>query len=152
MKSLIGLKIFLASTGIWLLALFFLLFCFSSACFAQEQTYVITQTQLTALEANLSRLKEQNSLLQEQLTQSKIQVQSLQTQSTELQEQVNLLKQFLTNAQTLLTQYETSLQEDKDYAAGLGIGTDGIAFTADIKNIWFVVDSETGIIGYKVRF
>lgn len=152
------LKSSVISTGILLSALS-LPFVFMPFCHAQEaeKTYLITETQLTQLEENLQKLKEQNNTLQMELTQSKVQLADLQIQSKTLQMQVANLKQSLTNAQTLLTQYENSQQikerdEAKDYAIGLGIGGDGIALTADVKSVWFVVDKDNGIIGYKVRF
>lgn len=156
MKLSAKLKNLLAGTGI-LLSVPLLLSLSPPTASCQtvqetEKTYLITETQLTQLEGNLQKLKEQNNTLQMELTQSKVQLADLQIQSKTLQTQVANLKQSLTNAQTLLTQYENSQQNDNDYAVGLGVGGNGIALTADVKNIWFVVDKDNGIIGYKVRF
>lgn len=147
----------LVGTGILLSVPLLLLSSACSYCHAQEKTYLITETQLNQLEQNLTTLKQQNNTLQLQLTQSKIQLANLQTQSTTLQMQVDDLKKSLTTANQLLTQYETNQQtentsEVKDYAIGLGVGGNGIALSGDVKNIWFVVDKDNGIIGYKVRF
>lgn len=155
MKLSAKLKNLLTGTGILLsVPLLLSLSPSTASCQAQEteKIYLITETQLTQLEENLTKLKEQNNTLQMELTQSKVQLADLQIQSKTLQMQVANLKQSLTNAQTLLTQYENSQQNDNDYAVGLGIGGNGIALTADVKNIWFVVDKDNGIIGYKVRF
>lgn len=150
-------KELLLNTGFLLLSSLFALSFMPSLCSASERTYLVTETQLTQLEENLNKLKAQNNTLQMQLTQSKVQLADLQIQSKTLQMQVKSLKQSLTNAQELLTQYENSQQtkerdEAKDYAIGLGVGGDGIALTADVKSVWFVVDKDNGIIGYKVRF
>lgn len=147
----------LVGTGILLSVPLLLLSSACSYCHAQEKTYLITETQLNQLEQNLTELQTQNNTLQLQLTQSKIQLANLQTQSTTLQMQVDDLKKSLTTANQLLTQYETNQQtentsEVKDYAIGLGIGGNGIALSGDVKNIWFVVDKDNGIIGYKMRF
>ena len=147
----------LVGTGILLSVPLLLLSSACSYCHAQEKTYLITETQLNQLEQNLTELQTQNNTLQLQLTQSKIQLANLQTQSTTLQMQVDDLKKSLTTANQLLTQYETNQQtentsEVKDYAIGLGVGGNGIALSGDVKNIWFVVDKDNGIIGYKVRF
>lgn len=159
MKLIKKSKRLLVGTGILLSVPLLLLSSACSYCHAQEQekTYLITETQLNQLEQNLKMLKQQNNTLQLQLTQSKIQLANLQTQSTTLQMQVNDLKKSLTTANQLLTQYETNQQtentsEVKDYAIGLGVGGNGIALSGDVKNIWFVVDKDNGIIGYKVRF
>lgn len=160
MKLSAKLKNLSAGTGILLsVPLLLLLSPPTASCQVQEteKMYLVTETQLTQLEENLNKLRKQNNTLQMQLTQSKVQLADLQIQSKTLQMQVTSLKQSLTNAQELLTQYETSQQskerdEAKDYAIGLGIGGDGIALTADVKNVWFVVDKDNGIIGYKVRF
>lgn len=147
----------LVGTGILLSVPLLLLSSACSYCHAQEKTYLITETQLNQLEQNLTTLKQQNNTLQLQLTQSKIQLANLQTQSTTLQMQVDDLKKSLTTANQLLTQYETNQQNEntsevKEYAIGLGVGGNGIALSGDVKNIWFVVDKDNGIIGYKVRF
>lgn len=147
----------LVGTGILLSVPLLLLSSACSYCHAQEKTYLITETQLNQLEQNLTELQTQNNTLQLQLTQSKIQLANLQTQSTTLQMQVDDLKKSLTTANQLLTQYESNQQientsEVKDYAIGLGVGSNGIALSGDVKNIWFVVDKDNGIIGYKVRF
>lgn len=147
----------LVGTGILLSVPLLLLSSACSYCHAQEKTYLITETQLNQLEQNLTELQTQNNTLQLQLTQSKIQLANLQTQSTTLQMQVDDLKKSLTTANQLLTQYETNQQtentsEVKEYAIGLGVGGNGIALSGDVKNIWFVVDKDNGIIGYKVRF
>lgn len=160
MKLSAKLKNLLTGTGILLsVPLLLSLSPPTASCQAQEaeKTYLITETQLTQLEENLQKLKEQNNTLQMELTQSKVQLADLQIQSKTLQMQVANLKHSLTNAQTLLTQYENSQQndnnnDDNDYAVGLGVGGNGIALTADVKNIWFVLDRDNGIIGYKVRF
>lgn len=157
MKSGTKLKNLLVNTSFLLSSSLLALSFMPLSCSASERTYLVTETQLTQLEENLNKLREQNNTLQMQLTQSKVQLADLQIQSKTLQMQVASLKQSLTNAQELLTQYETSQQtkerdEAKDYAIGLGIGGDGIALTADVKSVWFVVDKDNGIIGYKVRF
>lgn len=161
MKLSAKLKNLSAGTGILLsVPLLLLLSPPTASCQVQEteKMYLVTETQLTQLEENLNKLKAQNNTLQMQLTQSKVQLADLQTQSTMLQMQVKSLKQSLTNANQLLTQYETSQQtekcseEEKDYAVGLGVGGNGLAIAGDVKNIWFVVDKDNGIIGYKVRF
>ena len=40
----------------------------------------------------------------------------------------------------------------KDYAIGIGVGRDGIAYTADIQNYWLVYENNSFIAGYKLRF
>lgn len=160
MMCLVRLK----NINILLLAVLLLWSCMCAVCGATEKTYTITESQLTQLETNLTELKEQNKTLQEQLQISKEQVQTLQTQaktlkeqSIQLQTQVQVLNQSLTNANQLLTQYENNQQSEntfevRNYAIGLGVGGNGIALSGDVKNIWFVVDKDNGIIGYKVRF
>ena len=135
------------SISLLFLSCYLLLPC---VCFAQEKTYTITQSQLTILETNLTKLKQQNKILQEQLKNSKTQVQTLQTQSKMLQTQVQSLTQSLTNAQALLNKYET--QQDKDYSIGLGISNNSLALNADIKKVWCYVDNDTVAIGYKIDF
>ena len=133
------------------MAVLFLFACSSAHCLAAEKTYLITESQLTQLEANLSELKQQNSKLQEQLKQSKVQVQTLQEQSRQLQTQVQDLNSSLSDAKALLKQYETNLQ-DKKYAVGLGMSNNSIALTADYKKMWLYFDKETAAIGYKFEF
>lgn len=135
----------------WLLAVLFLFVCSSAHCLAAEKTYLITESQLTQLEMNLSELKQQNSKLQEQLKQSKVQVQTLQEQSKQLQTQMQDLNNSLTSAKALLKKYETSRQ-DKKYAVGLGVSNNNIALNADYKKMWLYFDKETAAIGYKFEF
>lgn len=122
-----------------------------------EATYVITETQLTTLENNLTELKKQNQILQEQLTQSKIQLENskkelteLKTQSTTLKKQVQDLTTSLESAKASLNKLET--KDNDNYSIGIGVGNDGLAITGDIDKTWIFVDKDDVIVGYKVRF
>lgn len=145
------LRRFLSSIGILLLALSFSWLYAPPLCSASEKTYLITESQLTALETNLTTLQTQNKELQEQLKKSEIQVQTLQTQSEQLKKQVQDLTQSLNNAKALLSKYETS-QQNKNYAIGLGVSNNSIALNADYKKVWLFVDTDTVAIGYKYKF
>lgn len=145
------LRRFLSSIGILLLALSFSWLYAPLLCSASEKTYLITESQLTALETNLTTLQTQNKELQEQLKKSEIQVQTLQTQSEQLKKQVQDLTQSLNSAKALLSKYETS-QQNKNYAIGLGVSNNSIALNADYKKVWLFVDTDTVAIGYKYKF
>lgn len=136
--------------------LFFSLPCSHGQC--SEATYLVTETQLTQLENNLTELKQQNQTLKEQLAQSKAQLGNskkelteLKTQSTLLKKQVQDLTQSLESAKASLNKLETS-QQNKNYAIGLGIGNDGLAITGDINKVWIFADTDTVVIGYKIKF
>ena len=144
-------KNLLLNIGILLSVSLFSLLFLPLSCSASEKTYLITETQLTALETNLNNLQTRNKELQKQLTKSKIQVQNLQTQSEQLKKQVQDLNSSLTNVKTLLSKYETSRQ-NKDYSIGLGISNNSIALNADYKKLWLFADTDTVAIGYKWEF
>lgn len=140
------------------LVLLLWLFCVPLSCSAAEKTYWMTEEQLIALENNLTELKKQNQILAEQLTQSRTQLEAsktelvkLKTQSSKLQKQVQSLTISLEDARASLKKYE-STQLNKDYAVGLGISNNSLAFNADYQNLWMFLDSETISIGYKLNF
>ena len=152
------LRNLLINTSLLVLVSLFLSLFFQLSCSAAEKTYIVTEEQLTMLESNLTELKKQNQTLIEQLTQSKSQLdvsktelEKLKTQSSKLQEQVQSLTISLEDARASLKKYE-STQQNKDYAVGLGISNNSIAFNADYQNLWMFLDSETISIGYKLNF
>ena len=126
-------------------------------CLGAEKTYQITESQLTQLETNFTKLKEQNKILQEQLQTSREQVQTLQTQaktlkeqSIQLQTQVQTLNQSLTNAQKLLSKYESN--QNKTYTIGVGGGSNGLGLYASKDKTWMYLDKETATIGWQIKF
>ena len=141
-----------------LLVLLLWLFCVPLSCSAAEKTYWMTEDQLIELETNLNELKKQNQILREQLTQSKAQLENskkelveLKIQSTTLKKQVQSLTTSLESAKASLNKYEDS-QQNKNYAVGLGISNNSLAFNANYQNLWMFLDSETISIGYKLNF
>lgn len=141
-----------------LLVLLLWLFCVPLSCSAAEKTYWMTEEQLIELETNLNELKKQNQILREQLTQSKAQLENskkelveLKIQSTTLKKQVQSLTTSLESAKASLNKYEDS-QQNKNYAVGLGISNNSLAFNANYQNLWMFLDSETISIGYKLNF
>lgn len=146
------LKILLLAINTFLSLSVFVLFYSSSICLGAEKTYQITESQLTQLETNLTELKEQNKTLQTQLQISQIQVKTLKEQSIQLQTQVQDLTNSLTNAQTLLSKYENNHQENKDYAIGVGGGSNGLGVYASKDKTWVYVDKDTATIGWQIKF
>ncbi|MBD9297130.1 hypothetical protein [Megamonas sp.] len=145
-------KILLLTINTFLSLAVFVLFYSPSICLGAEKTYLVTESQLTILEQNLNKLKEQNKILQEQLQISTEQVQNLKMQSEQLQTQVQILNQSLTNAQKLLTQYENNHQENKDYAIGVGGGSNGLGLYASKDKTWMYLDKDTATIGWQIKF
>lgn len=140
-----------------LLAALFFGYGSPSRCLAAEKTYLITETQLMQLENNLAELNRQNKILQTQLQQSEKQLEESKQalaeqkqQSEMLQQQVQNLTIYLENAKTYLSKLED--RNNKNYAVGAGIGTNGMALMADINKTWIYLDKETAVLGIKYTF
>ena len=104
-------------------ALFVFLLVFSSAGSCSEQTYTITETQLTQLENNLKELENINQMLLSELEESETDSQNLLKQSIEqkkeLTELQNQLKTYKTETQESITQLEKANQELKNLSISL---------------------------------
>ena len=123
----------------------FLTLSFSTSAQCSEKTYTVTETQLTTLEQNLTELKKQNQTLEIQLENSKSQIQSLKKQVTKL-------TNSLENANQSLNKLEDNMSDKNQHSIGIGIGNNGISYTADIKNTWIYADKDTFAIGVKYKF
>lgn len=149
------------------LLLFWSVLSFSCPAYCSEATYMITETQLTTLEQNLTELKKQNQILQEHLNSSNNQLQQskedLMTCKTELNQsksqiqflktQVTKLTNSLESANQSLSKLENNMSDKTQHSIGIGLNSDGqVAGTVDIKNTWIYVDKDDVAIGIKYKF
>jgi chromosome segregation ATPase len=165
--------------SLFVLLLFCSLVCLPGTTFAAEETYQMTEAELTQLQANLTQLASNNQqqqavlatqaqqlvTLKAQLTQSQADLETLKTQLATSQAELQQAKTSLQAAQTSLQAanksfqaYERAVNRNLEIGAGAGV-FDGktvsvLAIEYDAKNVAYeVIGNKTDAIGLiKYRF